>query len=354
LSTTITGRQWLRYISLIAADPSGKGLDVSNLRIDFTVTSWLLGTPALLTARVYNLADQTALKLLAMKTVPVGMPVGSGAGPGGDYANTSKVTLEAGYQENSGIIFAGDLVQAKWGRESTTDTFVDLVAGDGFQGHTWGMINTSLASGWQASDANDRLKNAYQQYNITLNDLPEDIQQQQAPRGKVMYGMARDYRRDLARSYGMNGYVHQSTGEWLLWNKAKSTTAVVVNALTGMIGMPQQTQYGATVRMLLNPKVGPGTLVKLTNRDIQRAQFAVGTSEQTAQNIAFQQNLGSSAQPQLGPLDSADGTYKVLAVTHRGDTRGQEWYSDCALLSTSSQAGVPYIPADHIWALSLG
>lgn len=343
-------RQWLRKASLVAATASGDGLELSDLRVTFTATSWTLSTPAQLVAKIYNLSDQTAKKLLNLKTTPVGQTVGVTASP-----DSAKVTLQAGYEGNFGIVFKGDLVQAKWGRESPTDTFVELVAADGFMGHVWGIANVSLSSGWTPTDVNDKLRQIYSNYGVQMDDLPQDVQNSQAPRGKVMYGMARDYRRDLARSNDMNTYTYQGQGKWLNWSAYQKGDIVKVNSETGMISMPMQTQFGATVRMLLNPSVGPGTLLQIHNKDIQRADFTTSPS-QTRQNTILSQNLSGQAQQsqsQLGPDDQSDGIYKVIGVTHTGDTRGTEWYTDCPLISTSSTIGQSNVPKDYIWALQL-
>ena len=75
--------------------------------------------------------------------------------------------------------------------------------------------------------------------------------------------------------------------------------------------------------MLLNPAIEQNKLVQLDNASIQ--QSAVGIDKQS------QVMLGGSVDGKhegLRPSLSADGKYKVLYVTHTGDTRGNDWFTD--------------------------
>src|SRR5690348_837553 len=84
-------RQWLRKISLIAEDIEQGSIDLSNLRIRFTITHMTATVPATLQARIYNLSRETALKMINMKTIPTGQPVGRSDG-GGSNGSAAKIT----------------------------------------------------------------------------------------------------------------------------------------------------------------------------------------------------------------------------------------------------------------------
>lgn len=318
-------KQWLRKISLTAADLGKDGIELASLRIRFTVTAMTIDMPATLNARIYNLSQQTTQKLLNLKTIPAGRGVSSTTP--GDNAGAAKITLQAGYEGNYGIIFKGDLIQPRAGRESVTDTYVDLFAGDGDWAHVWGKVNRTLAAGYTPGDVNDEFKNALSQYGLTVNDLPQDVPQTAAPRGKVMYGMARDYRRDMARTYNLTAYPRQGVLEWLPQSSVRPGDIVEVNSRTGMINLPQQTTYGMTVQMLLNPSVGPGTLLRVNNKSIQRGQFVASRGGAVDPNLYLNQSLNAD--------DNADGAYKVLGVDHTGDTRGNEWYTTAVCIATA-------------------
>ena len=90
--------QWLRKVSLVMGQIGGKSLDLSEFRFTFSVKRGDTQTPNTVRIRIYNLSDSTAHKL-----------------SGKEF---SQVVLQAGYEGNFGIIFIGEVVQARRGRES--------------------------------------------------------------------------------------------------------------------------------------------------------------------------------------------------------------------------------------------
>jgi len=327
MSATTGGvRQWLRKISLIAEEVGSDGIELSALRVVFEVEAATVDMPQTLRAKIYNLSKGTAQKLTSMKTVPAGQGVGSSAAG----RSAAKVTLQAGYEGNFGIIFAGDMIQHRTGRESPTDTFVELFCGDGDWAHVWGKINRTLAAGYVPKDINEEQKKVLQKYGMQVGDLPEDVPQTAAPRGKTMYAMAREVRRDLAQTYNLSAYPNQGNLVWLAQSAYRPGDIAEINAGTGMIGMPQQTPYGVSVNMLLNPSIGPGALLRVKNESIQQGQF------QTSRGGNFDPNAylaGSLSKPD----SNADGSYKVLGVYHKGDSRGNDWYTRAECIATNPQ-----------------
>jgi len=88
---------------------------------------------------------------------------------------------------------------------------------------------------------------------------------------------------------------------------------------TGLIGMPTQSVDGIHVRALLNPCFRAGTQVKLQNSSILEAQINPSGDEPTYN----------------APLDR-DGACSPRQVSHTGDTRGNDYYTDmiCTGLNT--------------------
>jgi hypothetical protein len=91
-----------------------------------------------------------------------------------------------------------------------------------------------------------------------------------------------------------------------------------------MIGMPQQTDQGVVVRVLLNPRITLGQRVILNNKDVIQKMYT-----QPNRYVPFNRQIGIDL---LAPVGQADGTYMVFSMSSHGDTRGQEWYSDMVLL----------------------
>lgn len=316
-------RQWLRKMKLIVAkSDTDEGIELSEFHVTFNTTAMVNTTPATLDVKIYNLKASTVQQLQQLPTTPeVALSNTGGNSPSpAPSSGAGRVLLQAGYEGNFGTIFHGDLMQVRqmWG--SATDKYVELFVADGDWGHVWGKINTTLAAGWTPNDVNEQTRKALTAYGLTVADLPDTIPQQAAPRGKVCFGRARDVQRDLGRNFYTDSYCRHGNIEWLPASAYKPGEHVKVNATTGMIAVPQQTDFGITVRMLLNPSVGPGTLLEINNRSIQQAQFTA-TAGETLVNKILASNLSIDINA------NHDGIYKVLGADHVGDTRGNDWYT---------------------------
>ncbi|HBO5585609.1 phage protein [Pseudomonas nitroreducens] len=287
--------QYLRQISLKIGNDQ-EGLDLSNLRIRFSVRRGDVSTPNTADIRVYNVSGETARKA--------------------DLREFSRLVLQAGYAGNFGVIFDGTIKQVRRGRESQTDTYLDITAADGDSAYNWSVINTSLAAGSTPEDHLQAAMKAMESRGITMGERPP-LPTNKLPRGKVMFGMTRDYLDALGRTQDIS-WSFQDGKMTLIPNTAYLPgEAVVVNSETGMVGLPEQTQNGVNVKMLLNPSVRCGRRLQINNSSIQRLRYdpsPLGESDVVRAKIQVD-------------LDS-DGFYKVLVANHVGDTRGNEWYTD--------------------------
>ena len=100
----------------------------------------------------------------------------------------------------------------------------------------------------------------------------------------------------------------------------------MLNSRTGLVGMPAQTFNGIEARCLLNPEIKPSTLIQIDESSIQRQ--------------AISPNYSAGARNFNMPSIDADGIYKIYEVTHHGDTRGTDWYTD--MIGIAKSGG--YIP----------
>ena len=215
--------QYLRRCSLVVANTAGNGVDLSTLRIRFNVVRLDAKTPNTCDIRVYNLSDATGNQL--------------------EQLEYTRVILQAGYQDPSdyGVIFDGTIKQAWRGRESEVDTYVDIFAAEGDLFYNFGVINQTLAAGYQQQDVYNAIDKVAKTYGLTPGATPT-FAGTAMPRGRVLYGQARDQLDVLARNaactWGVNGtnldliphdsYVPPSTA-----------SAVVLNSATGLLGMPR-------------------------------------------------------------------------------------------------------------------
>lgn len=294
-------RQYLRKLSLVVGDVQGNGQDLSALQVRFSITSATIQTPRRLDLRIFNVSKNTAT---AMQNQYV------------------QISLSAGYENGPfGFIFGGLIAQVRIGREDAANTFVDVIATDGDYAYNFSVINSTLASGWQRADEQKTLieslkKNAAEaskpKGTFTLGASP-DLATSKAPRGKVLYGMTRDRMRDFAVATGTQWNLEYGTVNFVAQLGFIPGDAIVLDSASGMIGVPTQTIDGVQVTALLNPNIRTGRLLRIDNASI------TGNTLKTPISIDDE-----FYQPSL----DADNTYKVYALRHIGDTRGQEWYTE--------------------------
>lgn len=290
-------QQFIRKFNLVVSDGSQKGLDLSELRCKFVVKRSDTMTPNVADIRVYNLEEATA-QLIRDK-----------------YKN---VVLQAGYEGNYGVIFQGNIKQVIIGRESATDTFIDIVAGDGDRAYNYAIVNTTIASGGNQLDQVNALIGSMDQKGVGAGYLG-DFSFEQLPRGKVMYGNSRDYLRDVAQSTGKEWSIQDSKINFVPLTSYLPGERVVLTSNTGMIGTPQQTNAGLNVKCLLNPMIKIGGRIEINNKSVERLKINL-TVPNSASNIP-------------APL-THDGVYYVMVAEHEGDTRGVEWYTSLICLNT--------------------
>ncbi len=203
--------QYLRQISLKIGDAKD-ALDLSDLRIRFAVRRGDLKTPNSADIRIYNLSENTTQRI---------------------QKEFTRVVLQAGYAGNFGVIFDGTIKQARRGRESQTDTYLDVTAADGDSAYNFAVMNVTLAAG---STANDHLQQALQSMasrGITIGEMPE-LSGAKLPRGKVFYGLTRDFLDTLGKTQDVSWSIQDGQLTLIPNTAYLPGEAVVVTSATGI------------------------------------------------------------------------------------------------------------------------
>lgn len=286
---------WLygrRYRVLVILD-GGKTFDVSELRCSFEIikTAYLEANQS--TVTIYNLNADDENKLIK---------------------EGQTIIIEAGYQGNQyGRIFIGNIIQPIRSKENGTDYKLTLVSMDSDRYVTYGLIGVSLVAQQSARDAANILatksSEAAQVGYLTNSNIIY-------PRGKVMFGMSKTYLEQLANTQNSMAYVSDGKVNIIAPQDVDKNQIFEFGPKTGLIGTPTQTSIGITCDILLNPRIDINSLFKIDNTKIA--------------NYRYQQG-----QPVRG-LDS-EGIYRVVKLTHRGDTRGEDWVTH---IEAISQAGL--------------
>ncbi len=287
--------QYKRKVSLVVSDNNLTGVELGQMRLKFSVNQADIQTPSSCFIRVYNLAAGTADLI---------------------EREFTKVVLMAGYEDtNFGVVFEGQVKFYRRGRENQTDTYLDILAADGDAAYNFGVISASLSAGSTPADQVAVLGQSLEEHGVTPGYV-DGLTDTALPRGKVLFGMTRDYLRDVAASNNVSWTIQDGQLTMIPLRAAAPGDAVVLSSKTGLIGFPEQTPDGIRIKSLLNPNLRMGRLVQVDNASVQRALISVAYS---AINLL--------------PSVADDGLYKVLVVNHSGDTRGNEWYSDMTCLA---------------------
>jgi hypothetical protein len=311
-------QQYLRKLNLVVADATGNGYDFGNFRCVFTVRRGDMQTPNSLDVRIYNVKPITA-NIISQNEF-------------------TTISLSAGYHSsadagNVALLFQGNICQFRKGRVNQLDSYVEITAADSDEAYNYAFVSATVPAGTKPGSIADVLRNSLAARSgaqqITQGYQP-NFSERGCVRGQVLYGMARDELRSFAR---------QNECKWSLQDGAltfipyvsyiPSGDIPVISVATGLIGVPEQTQAGINIRVLLNPAIKIGQLIRL---DSQINQFRFGLDTQSQRN-----NVSIALQNQLAP-NSGDqqGLYYVMTANHTGDTRGQDWYTDLVCLAVDA------------------
>lgn len=243
-----------------------------QLRVVFHVKRDQSSVPNSATLEIYNLSEQTRSK----------------------FEKDGFVSIEAGYVDNTRILFEGAL-----DRLSETFTGVDrttyIEALDG--GVEWQTKRISKSFG-KDSDIKDVIRAAADATGYGLGNLEKVLADTMFPegvsqfnRGIVLSGRASEEFEKLMRFAGLTWSVQNSEIQVLTPSDANTEKGVLLNSTAGLIGSPEIGDGGSiTATSLLQGSLMPGKMVRVESR-------------------------------------SVNGLFKVQSVEHSGDTWGTEWFS---------------------------
>ncbi|WP_333813313.1 phage protein [Muricomes intestini] len=273
-------------------------LDLSDFRIQFSVRRCAMYYPNQAVISVYNLSAQTESNIIS---------------------EGYRVILEAGYKNvNYGQIFDGTVIQCNRYKQNGTDFVLNILAIDGDQFLNEKMCSFSYEKG---QTARQQVQNICSSTSgaVTLKYASPDLDKIVMSKGGAVYGQPKKTLSDIAKT--INGTWFIDNGELYMIAYSDSAknlpgnrkTAVELSPSTGLLGNPQQVNYGIKARCLLNPKLMPYGLIHIKNEYITEQMVSVGSY---SQGITFPYTL------------DPNGMYRICSITFTGDNRGNEWYSD--------------------------
>lgn len=332
-------QQWLRKIELLVYESnSSKGTALNltpdprtQLQVVWQVRKSTTQSPNLLNAKIYNLAPSTIAKVVTLK----------------------RVQLSAGYIHGRyGNIFNGTVVQYRRGKENSTDTYLEIIAGDGDDSITKDIIQGKWAAGTvMRTVIQDQLKQmkGTDAQPIAVGDVVMgSYGDQKLLRQMTSCRMGQAAIRDHCNGGNADWFIDDGKHQIVDRTKYRPGDAAILSPSTGLVGIPEVTPQGIQARCLLNPDLKLGGLVKIETSILSGAAFTPGMDTKLDSSGNPIPNLdpataGVTANPALfgqqliSSFTSPTGTYKILLLDHNGETRGNPWYSSivCVALDIS-------------------
>lgn len=289
-----------RRYRVIASDPTGnKALDVSQLHCTFQVVKTMMVQPNYSHVVIYNLSPETENAIIN---------------------EGYRLVIEAGYVGSQyGLIFDGNVIQPIRDKPDGTTYTLTLVSMDSDAFLVSSVANFSVIRGQNSRALIGQVASSAS-IPSELGNISPNLSGTQLTRGRVFFGKAADILRQVAQSESATYYMEDGKVNILRaddYPVSESGGEIIdLTPETGLIGVPAQQDYGATIKMLLNPRVKIGSLVHIDNSLIRNQQYQTGQA--------------------VYALDK-DGIYRVIKLTHQGDTRGEPWFTE---VETVSQAGI--------------
>jgi len=283
-----------RRYRVLVSNGKGTALDVSDLRCTFEVHKTMM-QPQFSTVTIYNLNSETENQII-------------------NEGDT--IIIEAGYEgEQYGMIFRGDVVQPIRGKEDGVTYKLTLNSLDSDRAlNTDAFVAFSVSKGQTARDIVENVTSRAR-LPMELGFISQGLSQAKLTRGKVFFGAPKDYLRQLAQSNAATFYMEDGKVNIIQATDYPPNEIVDLAPESGLIGTPMQTDYGVSFKCLLNPRLKLNSLVRINNSLIQAQTYQFG---------------------QIPRALDAEGIYRIIELRHIGDTRGDNWYTEC---TTVSQAG---------------
>lgn len=278
--TQFYGREWVLTI--------GSRL-WTDLRVSFEIKRTLAKYPDPATITIYNLSAATRAS----------------------FSRGDEVRLVAGYKEAAGLIYSGQLQDQIVARDGA-DWATTITVRDGDV--AWRtQVNRSFSSSAPLSVAVQRIA---ADMGLVILPLSLPLLEGYAVRaGSVHVGPGQNALTKLLSPWGFRYCIQDGVLVILPIDGATNQTAVMLSPTTGLIGSPEP-------------------MTDQAKKPFKKNQLNIKTGKRLRLTSLLQPDLNPGRAVQLQSTQY-NGIYRVDSTVHRGDSRGQDWYSvvECTLLS---------------------
>lgn len=223
------------------------------------------------------------------------------------------LSLEAGYMNQPyGTIFDGTIFQPIWDRENVTDFKLTLRCVVGFINNRYNFTAQPFAAGLNQRQLIARMATgATTPLQLHTNPGADQVlSTTRLSKGGVLFGDPVKLMQQATMYTGLNQWQTEAQANIIALRQSTQVPTLQISVGNGLLGTPQQTQYGVDCRILMDARATPAT------------QFYLDQSALTVRQLP--RTLDGSSYP---TILSQSGTYAILAVRHIGDSRGNTWES---------------------------
>lgn len=285
-------RQFKRVCQVVIGK-AGAGLSITDARIQFEVAKTVLSAPNTGIIRIFNLNPNNEHRIK------------------NEY---DEILVNAGYDGAVKLIFRGNIKHVYRYRDGN-DFITEIEAADGDKDFRLATMNATFAAGTNATQVIDAAVSSFSGIGGTTKGVVQASPTRHL-RGRVVSGNTRTVLDTEARKAGANWSIQDGALQIVSVNGVAPGVAVVITSETGLLGSPEINDKGIALKCLLNPKILPNGSIKLDNNSIK-------AKRQKAQA------LGKAIEAEKAPVRlDPDGVYKVIKLTHKGDTRGADWITE--------------------------
>lgn len=318
------GALWIRKYRILVSDAQDKeALNISDLHCTFKVHKKRDRGGMYAVCRIYNLTTNTEDKLVMegdRLIIEAGYQAHATEEVTDEKGDKSSVTTDLQY----GKIFDGKIIWPSRSQASNTDYVLTLMAIDGDEPLNLNFISKTVNRGLNSRKIIETVAND-SEIKTLINGLSDGLSEQRLPRAKVFFGNPYRYVSDVCRGNAASFYIEDGNLNVVRLQDVRKDEAIVVTPETGLIGTPQQVQFGVSFRLLLNPRIHLYSMIQI--KDVQVNEASVTPGQQQA------------------PLDD-DWVYQVMELTHVGDTRGDQWYTEIQGISRYGKGSLPALLAN--------
>lgn len=240
------------------------------------------------------------------------------------------VTIEAGYQDcyygKPAVIWDANVYHFIEYRENVVDRVLDIyTTNTPKEVLTTNFLMANITEGQTVNGIFEHVAKQYKMQTRSSNTLRYNTATTTRPH--VSFGL---YDREMhileksctaMSSLCCDGSGNISIADIFNIETTSNTDIIAISPESGLIGLPNQVPQGVSFKTLLDPRLkwtAPiPTMIQFKNSEIKGLANYVGV------------------YPAL-PLDD-NGVYKIISVVHRGDTRGEDWFSEVETISDLSK-----------------